>query len=97
MLVLSLGEAMRRRDFISLISGSAVVWPIVVRAQQRERMRRVSVLESLSDDVYLAAFLQGLQQLGWADGHNVRIDTRWGAGNVDDIRICSFDTVPWFF
>jgi ABC-type uncharacterized transport system substrate-binding protein len=47
------GEAMRRRDFVSLIGGSAVV---------------------------------GLQQLGWADGHNVRIDTRWGAGNADDIR-----------
>ena len=80
------GEAMRRRDFVSLIGGSAVVWPLVARAQQGERMRRVGVLESLSEDPYLAAFLQGLQQLGWADGHNVRIDTRWGAGNADDIR-----------
>ncbi|MGC2073582.1 MAG: hypothetical protein WA694_20105 [Pseudolabrys sp.] len=70
---------MRRRDFVSLIGGSAVVWPLVARAQQGERMRRVGVLESLSEDPYLAAFLQGLQQLGWADGHNVRIDTRWGA------------------
>jgi putative ABC transport system substrate-binding protein len=77
---------MRRRDFVSLIGGSAVVWPLVARAQQGERMRRVGVLESLSEDPYLAAFLQGLQQLGWADGHNVRIDTRWGAGNADDIR-----------
>jgi ABC-type uncharacterized transport system substrate-binding protein len=77
---------MRRRDFVSLIGGSAVVWPLVVRAQQGERKRRVGVLESLPEDAYLAAFLRGLQQLGWADGHNVQIDTRWGAGNVDDIR-----------
>jgi putative ABC transport system substrate-binding protein len=77
---------MRRRDFVSLIGGSAVVWPLVVLAQQGERKRRVGVLESLPEDAYLAAFLRGLQQLGWADGHNVQIDTRWGAGNVDDIR-----------
>jgi putative tryptophan/tyrosine transport system substrate-binding protein len=77
---------MRRRDFVSLIGGSAVGWPLVVRAQQGERKRRVGVLESLPEDAYLAAFLRGLQQLGWADGHNVQIDTRWGAGNVEDIR-----------
>ena len=76
---------MRRREFITLIGGAAA-WPLAVRAQQAERMRRVGVLEGLPDDAYLAAFLQGMQQLGWADGHNVRIDTRWGAGNVDDIR-----------
>jgi putative ABC transport system substrate-binding protein len=77
---------MRRRDFVSLIGGSAVVWPLVVRAQQGERMRRVGVLESIPEDPYLAAFMQGLQRLGWADGHNVRIDTRRGAGKGDDIR-----------
>jgi len=77
---------MRRRDFVSLIGGSAVVWPLVARAQQGERMRRVGVLESIPEDPYLAAFMQGLQRLGWADGHNVRIDTRWGAGKGDDIR-----------
>src|SRR5262245_1061605 len=77
---------MRRRDFVSLIYGSAVVWPLVARAQQGERMRRVGVLESLPEDVYLAAFMRGLQQLGWDNGHNVRIDTRWAAGKVDDIR-----------
>jgi putative ABC transport system substrate-binding protein len=77
---------MRRRDFVSLIGGSAVVWSLTARAQQGQRIRRVGVLESLSEDAYLAAFLQGLRQLGWTDGHNVRIDTRWGAGNVDDIR-----------
>src|SRR5215813_8805703 len=77
---------MRRRDFIKAIAGSAAVWPLMVRAQQGERMRRVGVLEGISEDAYLAAFLQRLQQLGWVDGHNVRIDTRWGAGNADDIR-----------
>src|SRR5262249_12189145 len=77
---------MRRRDFVSLIGGSAVVWPLVARAQQGERIRRVGVLESIPEDPYLAAFTQGLQQLGWANGRNVRIDTRWGAGKVDDIR-----------
>jgi putative ABC transport system substrate-binding protein len=77
---------MRRRDFVSLIVGSAVVWPLVARSQQIERMRRVGVLESLPEDSYLAAFLEGLQKLGWTEGQNVRIDTRWGAGDVDDIR-----------
>jgi putative ABC transport system substrate-binding protein len=76
---------MRRRDFIRLLGGTAL-WPLAARAQQGERMRRVGVLEGISEDPYLAAFLQRLQQLGWVDGHNVRIDTRWGAGNVDDIR-----------
>jgi putative ABC transport system substrate-binding protein len=77
---------MRRRDFIKGMAGStAATWSLAARAQQAERMRRVGVLESLSDDAYLAAFLQRMQQLGWADGRNVRIDTRWGAGNVDDI------------
>ena len=77
---------MRRRDFVSLMVGSAVIWPVVARAQQTERMRRVGVLESLPEDAYLAAFLEGLQKLGWTDGQNSRIDTRWGAGNADDIR-----------
>jgi putative ABC transport system substrate-binding protein len=76
---------MRRREFITLVGGAAA-WPLAARAQQGERMRRVGVLEGIPEDAYLAAFLQGLQQLGWIDGHNVRIDTRWGAGNVDNIR-----------
>jgi putative tryptophan/tyrosine transport system substrate-binding protein len=49
-------------------------------------MRRVGVLESLPEDSYLAAFVEGLRKLGWTEGQNVRIDTRWGAGGVDDIR-----------
>ncbi len=82
---------MRRREFITLLGGAAAAWPLAARAQQPERMRRIGVLMSLAADdpegqARIAAFLQGLQQLGWTDGRNVRIDTRWGAGNADDIR-----------
>jgi putative ABC transport system substrate-binding protein len=82
---------MRRRDFITLLGGAAVAWPRTARAQQPERMRRIGVLlPQAADDrvgqARLAAFLQGLQQLGWTDGRNVRIDTRWGAGDADRIR-----------
>lgn len=82
---------MRRRDFISLMVGSAVSWPIATRAQQPERMRRVGVLlsdaaEDLEGQARLAAFVQALQQLGWTDGRNVRVDTRWGAADADRYR-----------
>ena len=82
---------MRRREFITLLGGAAAAWPLAARAQQAERMRRIGVLMSLAADdpegqARLAAFLQGLQQLGWTDGRNVRIDTRWGAGDADRIR-----------
>jgi ABC-type uncharacterized transport system substrate-binding protein len=82
---------MRRRDFISLIGGVAATWPLAALAQQGERMRRIGVLSGLaanhSDTQALkAAFLQGLQQLGWTDGRNVQIEYRWGAGNADNIR-----------
>src|SRR5262245_23331151 len=68
-------ESMRRREFIKAILYTGAAWPLAARAQQGERMRRVGVLEGISEDAYLAAFLQRLQQLGWVDGHNVRIDT----------------------
>jgi putative ABC transport system substrate-binding protein len=82
---------MKRRQFITLLGGAAVAWPVTARAQQGERMRRVGVLTPYAADdrearARLAAFLQALQQLGWADGRNVRIDSRWGAGNASDIR-----------
>src|SRR2546423_14028562 len=81
---------MRRREFLGLVS--AVAWPLSVRAQQPERMRRIGVLMPLVvDDVEakarLAAFMQALQELGWVEGRNVRIDTRWSAGNADEIRL----------
>src|SRR5262245_52060426 len=79
---------MRRREFISLLSGSAVVWPLVARAQQPERMRRIGVLlpsaaENQEYQPWLGAFLQELSQLGWSIGRNVQIDTRWAATNAD--------------
>jgi putative ABC transport system substrate-binding protein len=82
---------MRRRDFIKVVPGSAIAWPFAVRAQQQDRMRRVGVLLPTATDnavfqARMAAFLGGLQQLGWTDGRNVRIDTRWYAGDTDLIR-----------
>jgi putative ABC transport system substrate-binding protein len=79
---------MRRREFITLLGGAAVTWPLTARAQQGERMRRIGVLlpTAADDAVYqtrMSAFLGGLQQLGWTDGRNVRIDTRWAAGDAD--------------
>ena len=81
---------MRRRDFIGALGG-AVTWPLAARAQQGERVRRIGLLTPLvADDpevqVRIAAFLQGLQQLGWTVGRNVQIDYRWGAGDVETIR-----------
>src|ERR1700730_12305535 len=77
---------MRRREFITLLGGAAA-WPLAVRAQQRERMRRVVVLMAFTSDdpegqARVLAFAQALQQLGWMIGQNLRIDTRWGAGDV---------------
>ena len=79
-----------RREFITLLGGGAA-WPVAVRAQQSERIRRVGVLMSLAADdpessARLTAFVRGLQELGWSDGRNVRIDIRWGAGDAEDFR-----------
>jgi putative ABC transport system substrate-binding protein len=78
---------MRRRDFITLLSGAAVVWPLAASAQPGEGMRRIGMLQGLAADDPIArvdndAFVHALQQLGWIDGHNVRIDFRFGAGNA---------------
>jgi putative ABC transport system substrate-binding protein len=77
----------RRREFITLLGGVAAAWPLAARAQQGERMRRIGVLMNLAADdpegqARIVAFVQGLQQSGWTDGHNVRIDTRWAAGDA---------------
>ena len=80
---------MRRRQFITLLGGAAASWPVAARAQQRERMRRIGVLMNLTADDpealrRVTALVQGLQQLGWTNGRNVRVDYRWG---VDRDRI----------
>jgi putative tryptophan/tyrosine transport system substrate-binding protein len=82
---------LRRRRFITLLGGAAVAWPLAARAQQSDRMRRIGVLVNLPADdpqaqVRNAALLQGLQELGWTVGRNVRIDFRWGAANAERIR-----------
>jgi putative ABC transport system substrate-binding protein len=86
---------MRRREFISLLGGAAatssVSWPLAARAQQAERTRRIGVLINLAADdpegqARLTAFVQELRKLGWTDGRNVQIDTRWGAADVDRYR-----------
>jgi putative ABC transport system substrate-binding protein len=82
---------MQRRDFIKVIAGSAIAWPLAARAQQPEQMRRIGVLMSLAADdqqgqARLAAFVQSLRELGWIDGRNVRIDIRWSAGDADETR-----------
>ncbi len=81
---------MKRRAFIALL-GEAVAWPLAARAQQSERVRRIGVLMNLAADdlegqARLTEFLQRLQELGWIDGRNVRIDTRWTAGNDERFR-----------
>ena len=82
---------MRRREFIALIGGAAAAWPLAARAQQGERVRLVGFLEGVSADAPGAkarhlAFLEGLQQLGWTTGRNVRIDVRWGGGDEAETR-----------
>jgi len=82
---------MKRRKFIALLGGAAAMWPLAARAQQDEGMRRIGVLmASAADDsenqARMAAFLRGLAQLGWTDGRNVRIYTRWATTNADDLR-----------
>jgi len=85
---------MRRRDFITLLGGAASAWPLAARAQQGERMRRIAWLGGGTDrgggdprsHPLSAAFLQALQQLGWTEGRNVRIDDRWPSGDADKAR-----------
>jgi ABC-type uncharacterized transport system substrate-binding protein len=78
---------MRRRDFIKVIAGSAVTWPLAAHAQQTGRMRRIGLIMALAADdpeslARIAAFLQGLQKLGWTVGRNVQIDYRWSMGDA---------------
>ena len=80
-----------RREFITLLGGAAVAWPLTARAQQPERVRRIGVLMAQGADdpaqqARVATFLQGLQQFGWTAGRNLHIDTRWSTGQPDDIR-----------
>ena len=78
----------RRREFITLVGGAAAAWPLFARAQQAERMRRIGVLMGFAENdsrshAHMAAFRDGLQKLGWREGRNIRIDTRWAAFDAE--------------
>jgi len=79
---------MRRRDVITLVGGAAVMWPLAARAQQPQRTSRIGVLMGYAESdregqANIAAFQGGLQKLGWTEGRNIRIDTRWAAADAD--------------
>src|SRR5262247_1139389 len=81
---------LRRRHFITLLGGAAAAWPLAARAQQAERMRRVGLLMGVADDregqARVTALKQGLQELGWTDGRNIQIETRFGEADIGRIR-----------
>jgi putative tryptophan/tyrosine transport system substrate-binding protein len=82
---------MRRREFITLLGGAAVAWPLAARGQQPERMRRIGMLMTIAADdpeaqPRFAAFRQELQRLGWTDGRDLRVDTRWFPGDAANAR-----------
>jgi putative tryptophan/tyrosine transport system substrate-binding protein len=85
------GVAVRRREFIKLLGGAPVAWPLAAQSQPGERLRRVGMLlpATANDSEYptlVNAFVEGLQQLGWTDGRNIRIDIRWAGGGADANR-----------
>jgi putative tryptophan/tyrosine transport system substrate-binding protein len=89
---------MRRREVITLFVRAAATWPLAARAQQPEQIRRIGALMNLAADDpesqrRVTAFVQGLQQLGWTDGRNVRIDFRWGADDAERIRTYAAELV----
>ncbi len=82
---------MRRRELITLLGGAAAAWPLTAHAQQPEQIRRLGVLMNFAADdtaaqARLTGFLQALEQLGWTNGRNVRIDIRWSASDPERIR-----------
>src|SRR3974377_2165392 len=82
---------MKRRNFMALLGGAAASWPFLARAQQGERGLRSGVLIGGDENdplakTLLSAFTQALADLGWTDGHNVRIDVRWDGGDADRLR-----------
>ena len=89
---------MQRREFITLVGGAAAAWPLGARAQQPDRVRRIGVLMVFAENdevwqAYLAAFKHRLQDLGWTDGRNVRIDIRFTGENTERIRIAAAELV----
>jgi putative ABC transport system substrate-binding protein len=89
---------MKRREFMTLLGGSAVGWSIAARAEQPDQLRRIGVLSLIAEtdvesQAEVTAFRKRLDELGWADGRNVRADYRWGAGNVDRVQLLAKELV----
>src|SRR3974390_280025 len=89
---------MKRREFITLLSGAAVAWPLTARAQQPDRMRHIGVLMGYAESdraaqSWLAAFRGALAKLGWTEGSNLRIELRWSANNPDRMRTLAKELV----
>src|SRR5215475_4079460 len=82
---------MKRREFITLLSGAAAAWPLAVSAQQHDLVRRIAVLMTLADtdsegQLRVSAFRQELQKLGWFEGRNIQFEYRWAAGDAQRLR-----------
>jgi len=91
-------DQLGRRKFITLVGGAAAAWPLAARAQQPERMRRIGVLSALAETDpqwrdHARAFRRGLQDLGWIEGRNIRVDYRWTAGDVMRMGISASELV----
>src|SRR5437868_1135940 len=89
---------MRRRNFIAGLASATAAWPVAARAQQPVRLRRIGVLMSWDESdpeikTFLSAFMQGLPELGWTDGGNVRMEVRWAGSNVDRLRMFAKELV----
>jgi putative ABC transport system substrate-binding protein len=86
----------RRREFITLLSGGAA-WPLAASGQQREPMQRIGVLTTDENDpmlkTWVSAFTQALADLGWTDGRNVRMDLRWGGDDINRFRALAQELV----
>ena len=91
-------DRLNRREFITLLGGAAAAWPFAARAQQGHRVWRVGVLMPFYENdpegkTYVSAFTQALAGLGWTDGRNMRIDLRWGGGDINRIRALAQELV----
>jgi hypothetical protein len=87
-----------RREFITLLGGAAAAWPLAAAAQQGDSVRRIGVLLTLAENdpevkAWLTAFQEGLQQLGWVQGRNIRIDYRWAGGDLERLKTYAAELV----
>ena len=81
---------MKRREFITLLGGAVAAWPLAAHSQQPDRMRLIGALTGIADEPSFQtrynAFIQGLKELGWTDGRNIRVEYRYGGGDLENTR-----------